>query len=170
MFASLSSDDRLGGRHLPPTAQQELIRLHPEVFRSASGAWGRQGWTTLRLSAADAATVRGAITRTPAGIWTLNAIPQTGLDDCAHLDLAFTPATNLTHVRVLDLAEGQSVDVPAAWLDMPCLALARLPQRYARRTKTTVWYEAPSVGYAAELAIQPSGFVRDYPGLWEADG
>jgi hypothetical protein len=31
------------------------------MFTPAAGAWGRQGWTVVRLDAATAASVRGAL-------------------------------------------------------------------------------------------------------------
>jgi hypothetical protein len=37
------------------------MRLHPDVFVPSSGAWGRQGWTNIKLAAADEAPVRGAL-------------------------------------------------------------------------------------------------------------
>jgi hypothetical protein len=114
--------------------------------------------------------IDATIERSASGVWTLNGVKETGLEDCEQLDLAFTPATNLPHVRQLALAVHQSADLPVAWLDLPCLALERLPQRYTRRTESTYWYEAPTVGYAAELSVSSMGFVHCYAGLWDVDG
>jgi hypothetical protein len=61
IFATLHSDDRWGMVKLAPEEQHELMRRHPGVFVPSSGAWGRQGCTNVRLEAADASTVRGAI-------------------------------------------------------------------------------------------------------------
>ena len=110
-----------------------------------------------------------SISRTDAGLWALNGLAVPSIEDCADLDLGFTPATNLLPIRRLDLAEGQSAEAPAAWLDVSKGKLAVLPQRYERRSKTTYWYEAPSVQYAALLEVSPTGFVLRYPGLWEAE-
>jgi hypothetical protein len=38
------------------------MRKHPKTFEPSAGAWGRQGCTNVRLSAADRAAVRGAMT------------------------------------------------------------------------------------------------------------
>ena len=62
------------------------------------------------------------------------------------------------------------------WLVRVCFVLSpapdgvlqALPQRYERRSATTYWYESPTAGYAELLELAPSGFVRRYPGLWEA--
>jgi hypothetical protein len=61
IFATLHAGEQSGALKLSPDEQRELIRLYPKVFTPASGAWGRQGWTTVLLAAADSATVRGAI-------------------------------------------------------------------------------------------------------------
>ena len=89
---------------------------------------------------------------------------------CIDLDFGFTPATNLVQLERLQLGIGQAADAPAAWFDFEEDVLKVLPQRYERRTEFTYWYEAPTVGYAAELQIAPSGFVARYPGIWEAGG
>jgi hypothetical protein len=61
IFATLQADETAGVVRLPPDEQRELVRLHARTFSPASGAWGRQGWTTIRLARADRAAVRGAL-------------------------------------------------------------------------------------------------------------
>lgn len=46
---------------LPPADQARLILAEPEVFRPASGAWGRGGATVVTLRGARVAAVRGAL-------------------------------------------------------------------------------------------------------------
>lgn len=129
-------------------------------------------WRTLRGRVAGWIGVQPVafrIARTDSGVWTLNGLMVSGLDDCVDLDLGFTPATNLLPLRRLDLADGHSAEAPAAWLHLSAGMLAVLPQRYERRSRTTYWYEAPSVHYAALLEVASTGFVLRYPGLWEAE-
>ena len=59
--------------------------------------------------------------------------------------------------------------MPVACLDVTSGQLEVLRQRYERRSQSTYWYEAPRFGYAALLEVTPAGFVRRYPGLWEAE-
>ena len=106
------------------------------------------------------------IERSPGGAWRLGGRVVPGLCGCLDLDLGFTPATNLLAIRRLDLRRGGAADAPAAWLDVRGGTLVRLPQRYVRRTATVYRYEAPTVGYAADLAVSNAGFVTRYPGLW----
>jgi hypothetical protein len=122
-----------------------------------------RGWVGARPVSIEVA-------HTPAGAWQLNGAPIAGIDcACADLDLGFTPATNLAQLRRLDLPIGQGADAPAAWLDVTSGALQLLNQRYERRSEWTYWYQAPRFGYAAVLEVTPAGFVRRYPGLWEAE-
>ena len=106
------------------------------------------------------------IERSPGGAWRLGSRVVPGLCGCLDLDLGFTPATNLLAIRRLDLRHGGAADAPAAWLDVRDGTLARLPQRYVRRTADAYRYEAPTVDYAADLAVSDAGFVTRYPGLW----
>ena len=61
IFSTLGPGEQWGMVKLTPEEQHEFIRLHPKVFSPASGAWGRQGCTTVRLEAADKATIRSAM-------------------------------------------------------------------------------------------------------------
>jgi hypothetical protein len=61
IFATLDASERTGVVMLAPDEQREFIREHPDVFAPASGAWGRQGCTTIQLAGANTAAVRGAV-------------------------------------------------------------------------------------------------------------
>jgi hypothetical protein len=62
VFATLGWPDKASAMvKLPPELQDALVRATPEVFRPASGAWGRQGSTMVRLADADDAMLRDAI-------------------------------------------------------------------------------------------------------------
>ena len=103
-----------------------------------------------------------------AGVWHLNGAVADAVAGCVDVDLGFTPATNLLSIRRLALEPGGAADVRAAWFDISTSGLQPLDQRYERRGEASYWYEAPAFGYAAELDVLPSGFVRRYPGLWDA--
>jgi hypothetical protein len=62
IFASLYPDNKSGMVKLTPQQQQEFMRANPETFTPASGAWGRQGCTTVKLATAEEATVGEAMT------------------------------------------------------------------------------------------------------------
>lgn len=62
IFATLTADDESGMVKVPPEEQIELLRLDARTFTPASGAWGRQGCTMVRLKGADVTMVRAAVT------------------------------------------------------------------------------------------------------------
>jgi hypothetical protein len=62
IFATLHADDRTGMVKLAPEEQREFMRTNPKMFEPSSGAWGRQGCTSVHLKAADASTLRAAMT------------------------------------------------------------------------------------------------------------
>jgi len=61
IFATIYPDGRSGMVKLTPEQQTIYMREHPDTFEPASGAWGRQGCTSVRLKSADEATVREAM-------------------------------------------------------------------------------------------------------------
>ena len=113
--------------------------------------------------------VEFSIERSPEGVWMLDGERRSGLRDCVDLDFGFTPSTNLLQLRRLALENGQGADAPAAWLDVSAGSLDVLLQRYERRSESTYWNEAPRFNYAELLDVDHLGFVRRYPGLWEAE-
>ena len=63
IFASLGyPDDAWGMVKLTPEQQSMLVETEPEIFRRVPGGWGAQGCTNVRLAAADAATLKSALT------------------------------------------------------------------------------------------------------------
>jgi hypothetical protein len=63
IFATLGYPDRSWGMvKLTPEQQSVLVEAEPEIFRPVPGGWGKRGSTNVRLTAADAATLRSALT------------------------------------------------------------------------------------------------------------
>lgn len=62
IFATLYPDGESGMVKLTPDQQQEFMRANPATFVPASGAWGRQGCTTVRLGSIDEDTLGQAMT------------------------------------------------------------------------------------------------------------
>ena len=62
IFAMLHPDGKQGMVKLSPEQQRLFLRDHPATFTPASGAWGREGCTMVKLSAADEETIGEAMT------------------------------------------------------------------------------------------------------------
>jgi len=108
------------------------------------------------------------VSLTAPGAWTMNGDEALPSMDCVDLDLGFTPATNLISLRRLDLPVGQRATTFTAWLDEGTARLEVVEHVYRRQAGGTYAYEAPRFDYKALLEVDPTGFVRRYPTLWEA--
>ena len=62
IFATLHPGNESGMVKLTPEQQQEFLRAGSDAFARASGAWGRQGCTTVNLAAVDEEMLGEAIT------------------------------------------------------------------------------------------------------------
>ena len=100
--------------------------------------------------------------------WMLNGDPLAGVQGLLDVDLGFTPATNTNAIRRLGPRPGETVETTAVWLDPDDGVFKPLRQIYRRLSPTSLYYESPSHGYAAELRTDDFGIVRSYPGLWTA--
>jgi hypothetical protein len=69
----------------------------------------------------------------------------------------------------LNLAIGETATVKAAWLRFPSFQLELLSQHYRRLDETTYRYESAGGQFVADLKVNKSGFVVEYPGIWQAE-
>jgi hypothetical protein len=61
VFASLGPKGDWGMVKVTPVDQAKMMKAEPEVYRPASGAWGRSGCTIVTLKGAKAASVRSGL-------------------------------------------------------------------------------------------------------------
>jgi hypothetical protein len=62
IFASLGvPNNNCAMVKLRPAQQREFIKKAPNIFKPSSGAWGRQGCTSVYLPAAKASLIRAAL-------------------------------------------------------------------------------------------------------------
>lgn len=103
------------------------------------------------------------------GNWWMNEVQQPEVHACTDIDLNFSPSTNLIPIRRLGLAVGEASEVQAAWLRFPSFKLEHLSQQYRRLDENTYRYESAGGQFVAELKVNPSGLVIDYPNLWQPE-
>jgi hypothetical protein len=154
--------------HLQGTAvfsyEQQPCRLNYQV--ACDSAWRSlsanvEGWLGNRIVSIQIHVDR-------AGYWQLNQVGQPDVTGCIDIDLNFSPSTNLIPIRRLNLAVGQAAEVKAAWLRFPSFKLEPLTQQYRRLDQSTYRYESSGGQFVADLKVNRSGFVLDYPALWQA--
>jgi len=106
------------------------------------------------------------------GKWTDNHGLQVDvLDGCLDLDIAATPFTNSIALRRLDLAEGESADVMAAYIRADDFDVHPVAQRYTcleagRRYR----YEGGVRDVDTVLVLGDDGLVAVYPDRFERMG
>ena len=101
--------------------------------------------------------------------WRLAGVECPAVAGCIDLDLNFSPSTNMLPIRRLDLPIGQQAEVKAAWLRFPSFELEPLSQVYRRDDESTYRYESGGGSFVANLKVDALGFVKDYPGVWQAE-
>lgn len=96
--------------------------------------------------------------------WRIDGTPAPELDGCLDVDLEASALTNAFPVRRLGLAPGDRADAPAAWVRLD-LTVERLEQRYACTAPGHFDYEAPGLGFTAQLVYDAAGLILAYPGI-----
>lgn len=61
IYATLAADGKTANLVFTPDEQEFKCQLAPEMFSPVNNAWGRQGWTTLLLAAANQADLQAAL-------------------------------------------------------------------------------------------------------------
>lgn len=131
-----------------------------------------QTWRTLSAKVEGwlgKTRMRALIKTDPAQNWWLNGVEQPDIKGCTDVDLNFSPSTNILPIRRLNLAIGETAEVRAARLRFPSFELELLAQQYRRSDETTYRYESAGGQFAAELKVNKSGLVVDYPGIWRSE-
>ena len=91
------------------------------------------------------------------------------LNGCLDVDIGFTPATNTLPIKRLQLEEHASQDIVVAYVPLPSQIegdfLPRLAQqRYSCLVRDQRYlYEGIFRAFTAELEVDTSGLVLDYP-------
>jgi hypothetical protein len=93
--------------------------------------------------------------------------PLPPLDGAIDIDLSVTPFTNSLPIQRLRLAEGESREILAAYVQFPDLTLSADPQRYTclepmRRYR----YESLDSDFVREIEVDSDGLIVTYPGLF----
>ena len=140
VFASLHNGRGAGAIMLTPEQQADVMREHPDAFTPASGAWGRSGWTTVRLAGVAEEALGEALTRK-------TAADVMHVDEAVHMveairrrpggaqALVQSRAEDFSDLRdELDGAAAKSVLVTPRFANLPCQT--RFHQPHATKSGT----------------------------------
>jgi uncharacterized protein len=131
------------------------------------------GWRfralTIGVTSANA-DKRLSLVATTDGHWSADGQPRPDLDDCIDIDINCTPLTNTLPVGRLNWSRSRSYRLTVAYISVPDLEVRPVWQRYTQletgeQGQHAFRYESSS--FRADLRVDDSGFVVDYPGLWQ---
>lgn len=149
-----------------------------EVLADASAAWSSRFVVSLdsqwRTRDVDVEVIgehglrRLRLAATADARWTRDgrAVPE--LTGCLDVDVAATPLTNTFPIRRLRLEVDRSVEILAAWIDVPTLALEPVRQRYTRLADEAghavyrYQDDRPGGGRPYRLVVDDAGVVVEY--------
>lgn len=98
--------------------------------------------------------------------WQENHVHLQFADGWFDVDFEISPSTNTLPIRRLNLKVGESAETTAVWVRFPSLKLERLKQRYSRVGDRSYRYEAPELGFKAQLEVDEAGLMAKYGDLW----
>ncbi|SAK97230.1 transcriptional regulator [Caballeronia glebae] len=94
--------------------------------------------------------------------------PQESLRGCIDVDITATPFTNTLPIRRLQLERGERRVIRVVYVRVPELTVSAAEQAYTcvepnRRYR----YEGLDTDFTADITVDESGLVLDYPGLFK---
>ena len=133
-------------------------------------AWDER-WRTAGV---DLAVVRGDGRRRLRleqhdGVWREEVGPGEeipSLRGCVDVDIWPTPFTNTFPIRRLGLAMGERREIDVALIDGVNATVTRGSQAYTRLDRSVFRFESVGSDFVADLTVDPTGLVLDYPGLF----
>jgi hypothetical protein len=125
-------------------------------------------WTFRSLDIRPAGAAPWHLGVDAAGSWSVDGRPAPELAGCIDIDLSGSPLTNTLPIRRVPFHIGIPQRFDMAWVDLSDLSVRRDGQIYTCLGNGKFLYQAADGGFSALLSFDDSGFVRAYPGLFEA--
>lgn len=101
------------------------------------------------------------------GNWQENGHILEQFDGCIDIDIPLTPFTNTLPIKRLKMQIGQAQLVKVVYLDLLRDEIKPVTQKYARLADREYKYENVPNDFEAVIRVDESGFVLDYPTLFE---
>lgn len=99
--------------------------------------------------------------------WEINQTERPEFEGIQYIDISLTPFTNTLPINTLKLQENKSQEIQVIYIDVLNSALRPASQRYTRTAKEKYLYENIPKNFEAEITVDESGLVLDYPQLFE---
>lgn len=134
---------------------------------SCDANWRVTGLTITAATAAGSRTL--ALSADQNQRWLADGQPRPDLDGCIDVDISLTPLTNTLPIRRLTWTPGKAQELDVVYVSAPDLTTRRVSQCYTlldAGADDAPSYRYESGSFRADLTVDTSGFVRNYPGLW----
>lgn len=99
--------------------------------------------------------------------WEINQIERPEFEGIQYIDISLTPFTNALPINTLKLQENNSQEIQVIYIDVLNNGFRTASQRYTRTAKEKYLYENIPTNFEAEITVDESGLVLDYPQLFE---
>jgi hypothetical protein len=100
------------------------------------------------------------------GNWTNDGKKAEQFNGCIDIDLPLTPFTNTLPIRRLQLMPHQSQEIQVIYCDLLEQQIIPVRQKYTCLSATEYHYENIPNDFEANILVDGSGFVVDYPSLF----
>jgi uncharacterized protein len=101
------------------------------------------------------------------GMWRRNGEMLQDFNGCIDVDLPLTPFTNTLPINRLKLQNGRQQLIKVVYLDLLSNEIKPVTQKYTRLSDREYKYENVPNDFEAVIRVDDSGFVVDYPTLFE---
>jgi uncharacterized protein len=174
----------LGLEHLVLTEHKDGIRaegwvvgqLAGEVIKVLYAVTCKADWRFVEAKLEMDSQKEGrqvlAIARGQNGTWVVNGEVQLDLASCTEIDIRATPFTNTLPIRRLKFEVNVPQTMTVAFIKAPTLAVEAVRQEYTKLDEagSRFRYRNLESGYTADLTVDASGLVVDYPEAWRRIG
>lgn len=100
------------------------------------------------------------------GNWTTDGKKAEQFNGCIDIDIPLTPFTNTLPIRRLKLQHNQSQEIQVMYCDLLEQKITPVRQQYRCLSATEYHYENIPNDFEANIQVDESGFVVDYPSLF----
>lgn len=99
--------------------------------------------------------------------WEINGVVHSEYNNFKFIDISLTPFTNTLPVNNLKLSESSSQKIDVMYIDVLQHHIKPVQQQYTRTAVNKYLYENIEIDFKAEISVDESGLVTNYPELFE---
>lgn len=99
--------------------------------------------------------------------WEINGKNHPEFSNFKYIDISLTPLTNTLPINNLQLSEMQSREIEVIYINILGNEIKPVKQQYTKINGAEYLYENIPKNFEAQISVDGSGLVENYPGLFE---